>query len=172
MDKKMEKEMNAQINREMFSAYLYLAMAAYCEAENWGGFAQWMKSQAMEEMEHAMKLYAFIFDRGGVVELQAIDKPESDFKSITQVFEKTLAHEKSVTKNISDLYELARKQDDHASLIFLQWFVSEQVEEEKNATDILAKLKQIGSSGGALVMLDKQLGKRALPNIAGDNKDD
>jgi len=172
MEKKMIQEMNVQINREMYSAYLYLAMSAYLEAENFGGFAQWMKAQASEEMTHAMKLYSFIFDRGGVVVLEAIDKPESNFKSVQQVFEKTLEHEKFITKSINNLYALAQKQDDHASAIFLQWFITEQVEEEKNAMDILAKLQQVGPSAGALIMLDKQLGKRALPNPAVVSKED
>lgn len=166
MDKKMEKEMNAQINREIFSSYLYLSMAAYFDAENLGGFAQWMKVQAMEEMMHAMKFYTFIFDRGGSVTLDAIEKPEGTFKSIQQIFEKTLDHEKFVTKNINNLYALAQKQNDHASLIFLEWFVTEQVEEEKNAMDILAKLKYVGDKGQGILMLDKELSARPVPTLA------
>ncbi|HOD11683.1 MAG TPA: ferritin [Candidatus Omnitrophota bacterium] len=166
MDKKMEKEMNAQINREMFSSYLYLAMAAYFDAESLGGFAQWMKAQAIEEMAHAMKFYSYIFDRGGVVTLDAIEKPEGSFKSVQEVFEKTLDHEKFVTKNINNLYSLAQKQNDNASLIFLEWFVTEQVEEEKNALDILAKLKYVGDKGQGILMLDKELGARPMPTLA------
>lgn len=166
MDQKMEKEINAQINREIFSSYLYLSMAAYFESKSLNGFAQWMRVQTMEEMMHAMKFYTFILDRGGVIVLEAIDKPESDFKSIQAVFEKTLAHEKFVTKNINNLYSIAQKQNDNASLIFLEWFVTEQVEEEKNALEILAKLKHVGERGEGILMLDKELGARPMPTLA------
>lgn len=166
MDKKMIQEMNAQINREMFSSYLYLSMAAYFEVETLNGFAQWMKVQAMEEMMHAMKFYNFILERGGEVELEAIAKPEGKFDSIKDVFVKTLAHEKFVTKNINNLYALAQKQNDNASLIFLEWFVTEQVEEEKNANEILAKLKYTGERGEGILMLDKELGARPTPTLA------
>lgn len=166
MDKKMEKEINAQINREIYSAYLYLSMAAYFEAETLTGFAQWMKVQTMEEMIHAMKFYTFIHDRGGKVVLEAIDKPETKFDSIKDIFEKTLEHEKFVTKNINNLYSLAQKQNDNASLIFLEWFLTEQIEEEKNATDILAKLKHTGEQGEGVLMLDKDLGARPMPALA------
>jgi ferritin len=165
MDKKIEKEMNAQINREIYSAYLYLSMAAYFEAENLNGFAHWMKVQAMEEMFHAMKFYTFICDRAGQVILESIDKPDSKFDSIKDVFEKTLAHEKIVTKYINSLYSIAKKQDDNASLIFLEWFLTEQVEEEKNPTDILAKLKHTGERGEGVLMLDKELGSRPMPSF-------
>ncbi|MCX5681075.1 MAG: ferritin [Candidatus Omnitrophica bacterium] len=166
MDKKTEKEINAQINREIFSAYLYLSMAAYFEAETLNGFAQWMKVQAMEEMIHAMKFYMFVHDRGGKVVLEAIEKPEHKFSSLKDIFEKTLEHEKFVTKNINNLYSLAQKQNDNASLIFLEWFLTEQVEEEKNATEILAKLKHTGEQGEGVLMLDKDLGARPMPALA------
>ena len=174
MDKKMEKAMNEQINKELYSSYLYLGMAAHFEAENLGGFAQWMKIQTAEEISHAMKFFNFINERGGTVVLGAIDKPSSQYASVEEVFAKTLEHEKFVTKSINNLYALARELNDNASLIFLEWFITEQVEEEKNAADILGKLKYVGKQPAGILMLDKELGARALPafqpdgTIAGD----
>jgi len=166
MDKKMEKEMNAQLNREMFSAYLYLSMAAHFENENLSGFAQWMRVQAMEETMHAMKFYNFILDCAGTVVLEAIEKPDNKFDSIKDIFTKTLDHEKFITKNINNLYAIAKKQNDNATLIFLEWFVTEQVEEEKNPTDILAKLKYVGERGEGILIMDKELGLRPTPTLA------
>jgi len=167
MDKKMQKEMNAQLNRELFSAYLYLAMAGHFELENLDGFGHWMKIQAMEEMIHAMKFYNFINERGGMVALEAIEKPSADFSSIKDIFEKTLTHEKFITENINNLYALAQKINDNASLIFLEWFVTEQVEEEKNPADILGKLKYVGEKGEGVLLLDKELGARPMPVLTG-----
>jgi len=163
MDKKMEKAMNEQINKELYSSYLYLGMVAYFEAENLGGFAQWMRIQASEEISHAMKFFNFINERGGTVTLEAIDKPPVKYSSPEDVFKKTLEHEKLVTASINNLYALAREINDNASLIFLEWFVTEQVEEEKNPTDILGKLKYVTSQPAGILMMDKELGLRALP---------
>ena len=163
MDKKMEKAMNEQITKELYSSYLYLGMAAYFEAENLGGFAQWMKIQAAEEISHAMKFFNFINERGGAVVLDAIDKPPAKYASPEEVFAKTLEHEKLVTKSINNLYSLARDLNDNASLIFLEWFITEQVEEEKNPTDILGKLKYVSKEPAGILILDKDLGMRALP---------
>ncbi len=165
MNKNLVKAMNDQINKEMFSAYLYLAMSAYFEGESLGGFAHWMKIQASEELSHAMKFYNFIAERGETVELQAIDKPDALFSSVEDVLKKTLGHEKFITKNINDLYAMAQKDNDNASVIFLDWFVTEQIEEEKNPADILGKLKYIGKSGNGILMLDKELSLRALPTF-------
>lgn len=166
MNEKLVKAMNDQINKEMFSAYLYLAMASYFEGESLDGFAHWMKIQASEELSHAMKFYNFIGERGQTVELQAIAKPDSTFSSVEDVFTKTLAHEKFITKSINDLYAMAQKDNDNASVIFLDWFVTEQVEEEKNPSDILGKLKYVGKGGNGILMLDKELLARAMPTFA------
>ena len=156
----VQNAMNEQIKNELYSAYLYLSMSAYCEEASLPGFAHWMRSQAQEEVQHAMKFFKYIAERGGRVVLQAIDQPPGEFESPTAIFAETLAHEEKVTAMIHDLYALSVVQKDYASQVFLQWFVEEQVEEEANATEILETLKRIGDKGQALVMLDRQLGAR------------
>src|SRR5919202_5071250 len=160
LGKAVEDAMNEQIKNEFFSAYQYLSMAAYCESENLPGFAQWMRAQSQEETEHAMKFYDFILDRNGRVVLQGIEKPVVEFGSPLDVFERALEHEKKVTAMINDLYALAVRENDYASQTFLQWFVTEQVEEEKNAGDVVQTLKMIGDSSEALFLLDRELGQR------------
>lgn len=161
LSKKLQDAMNDQIQRELESAYIYLSMAAYCDSINLPGFAHWMKAQFGEEQEHAMKFYDFIYDRGGRVVLQAIGQPPAEFASPADVFEKTLAHEQKITGHINDLYAMAVEEKDYASQGLLQWFVDEQVEEEKSAGDILETLKMVGDKGQALFMLDRQLGQRS-----------
>jgi ferritin len=159
--KAMQDAMNEQINKEFFSSYLYLSMAAYFENKNLTGFAHWMRLQAGEEREHAMKFYNFIIDAGGRVELKGIDAPETDWKSNLQVAEQVAEHEAKVTASIHNLYEVALKEKDYAAQVMLQWFISEQVEEEKNAAELVAKLKLIEERGTAVLMLDHRLAKRA-----------
>src|SRR5512139_1912740 len=158
--KAVQDAMNEQINKELFSAYLYLSMAAYFEDKNLAGFANWMRIQADEEREHAMKFYDFLLERGGRVFLKAVDAPKTDWTSSLEVAEEVAAHEAKVTASIYALYELALKEKDYPAQVMLQWFISEQVEEEKNAADIVADLKLIEERGTAVLMLDKQLGKR------------
>jgi ferritin len=160
LSKTMHDTMNDQIKMELESAYIYLSMAAYFDAINLPGFARWMKVQFQEEQGHALKFYDFIYDRGGRVILQAIAQPPVEFKSPRDVFEQTLAHEQKVTAAINNLYKLAAAEGDYASQTFLDWFVTEQVEEEKNAADILGVLDRVGDSGQALIMLDRELGQR------------
>jgi ferritin len=160
MDKKLQKALNDQIKHELYSAYLYLAMAAYSESKNLPGVAHWMKVQAGEEKGHAMKIFAFLIDRSVRVTLQAIPEPPAEFASCVDLFEKTLEHEKKVTSLIDKLSTLAQELDDKAAEIFLQWFITEQVEEEKNATAILDTLRMIKGEGPALIMLDRELAKR------------
>ena len=160
MDKKLEKLFNNQIKNEIYSAYLYLSMAAYAESKNLPGFSSWLKIQYKEELSHGMKMFEFLADRGVKVSLQAIDQPIIDFKSPLDVFENVLKHEQKVTALINTLYETAIEVSDHAASVFLQWFISEQVEEEKNATTIVENLKCIKPDSAALIMFDKQLGKR------------
>ena len=158
--KPMQDAMNEQINKELYSSYLYLSMAAYFEDKNLSGFANWMRVQADEEREHAMKFYDFILERGGRVTLKAIDAPKTDWTSSLEVAEEVAAHEAKVTASIYALYELALKEKDYPTQVMLQWFISEQVEEEKNAAEIVANLKLIEERGTAVFVLDKQLGKR------------
>jgi ferritin len=160
LSKKMQDALNEQIKEELASAYIYLSMAAYCESINLGGFAHWMRAQTNEEMEHAMKFYGYIHDRGGRVVLEALDQPPIEFDGPTDVFEKTLAHEQYITGRIHMLYGMAVEEKDYASVGALQWFVDEQVEEEKTATEILEYLKMIGDKGQGLIMLDRHLASR------------
>jgi len=160
INKAMQDAMNEQINKEMFSSYLYLSMAAYFEDKNLPGFANWMRVQADEEREHAMKFYDFILERGGRVQLKAIEAPKTDWDSNLEVAEEVAAHEAKVTASINDLYELALKEKDYPAQVILQWFITEQVEDESSAAQIVADLKLIEERGTAVLMLDKQLGKR------------
>jgi ferritin len=158
---KIEDAMNTQLGFELSSAYTYLSMAAYCEAESLPGFAHWMMLQYREELDHAGKFFDFIIDRGGRVRLEGIDKPKTDFSSTLEIFEVSLANEKAVTEAINELYTLTTKEQDYASQAFLNWFVTEQVEEEKMVTEIIDALKRVGASGEALLLLDRELGRRA-----------
>ena len=158
--KAMQDAMNEQINKELFSAYLYLSMAAYFEARNLSGFAHWMRVQADEEREHAMKFYNFILERAGNVLLKAIDAPKTEWSSSLEVAQEVAAHEAKVTASIYALHELAMQEKDYPAQVMLQWFIIEQVEEEKNAAEIVANLKLIEERATAVLMLDKQLGKR------------
>lgn len=160
MDKKLQKAFNDQIKNELYSAYIYLAMAAYFETKSLTGFAHWMKVQYKEEVSHAMKMFEFLNDRGVKVLLQAIPQPVLEYVSPLEVFEETLKHEKKITSLINALYDLAKEINDSASSVFLQWFISEQVEEEKNASYVIETLKMIKPEGPALIMLDRELAKR------------
>lgn len=158
--KKIQDALNAQINLEQFSAQLYLAMSAHCEGRSFRGFAHWLRVQAQEETKHAMKLVEFVVDRGGRLALAAIATPPSEFGGITQVFEQILEHEKSITGTINALFELSRAEKDYASEIALQWYVTEQIEEESNVGQILDQLKAVGEQGGGIWYLDSKMGKR------------
>jgi ferritin len=152
---------NDQIGFELNSAYIYLGMSAYCESRNLPGFAKWLRIQWQEELGHGLKLHDMVLERGGKIALQSIDKPPAKYPSVMDVFKQVLAHEKKVTASINKLYAMASKENDYATQVALQWFITEQVEEEKNAADILAAIEMIGDSGTALYMLDKQMGSRA-----------
>jgi ferritin len=160
MDKKLIKAFNEQIKNELYSAYLYLSMAAYCENKNLPGFAHWMRVQAKEENTHGMKIFDFLVDRGEKVILEAIDQPPAEFSSAEEIFAKVLEHEKKVTGLINKLYALSKEADDNASQVFLHWFIDEQVEEEKNASQILETIKMIEGECVPLIMLDRELAKR------------
>lgn len=160
ISEKMNQAINEQINAELYSGYLYLAMAAYFESEGWRGMAKWMHLQAGEEQAHAMKFFAFLYDRGGRVTLQAIDQPPAKWDSPLAAFREAYGHEQKVSARIYKLLEQAQAEKDHATAAMLKWFVDEQVEEEANADQIVQQLEMIGEAKGALFMLDHQLGKR------------
>lgn len=160
INQKVQDAMNEQIKNELFSAYLYLSMAAYFEEKNLAGFAHWMRLQSREEQEHALKFYDFLLDRGGKISLMTIEQPKAEWKSALDAFNDAYAHEQLVTGMINKIYETALQEKDYPSQIMLQWFINEQVEEEKNASDIVAQLKLIEERGTAILMLDKQLAKR------------
>jgi len=162
INKKIQDAINGQIALEQYSAQLYLAMSAHCEGRSFRGFAHWLRVQAQEETNHAMKLVSFLLDRGGKLELAAISAPPADFGSVTQVFEKILDHEKGITGKIAALFELSRAEKDYASEITLQWYVTEQVEEEANVGQIVDQLKAVGEQGGGIWYLDSKMGKRAV----------
>ncbi|MDD2889496.1 MAG: ferritin [bacterium] len=158
--KKMEKAINKQINWELYSSYFYLSMSAYFEFINLSGFANWMKVQAREELEHAMKMFNYLVEQRNRVILSGIFSPPSDWKSPLDVFEDTYRHEKKVTGLINKLVELAGMEKDSETKAFLQWFVKEQVEEEENASKIVKRLKLIGNSKSKLAVFDKELSRR------------
>ncbi|HTX19857.1 MAG TPA: ferritin [Bacteroidota bacterium] len=160
LSKAMQDAVNEQINKELYSSYLYLAMSSHFAESNLPGFASWMKVQSGEEYGHAMKFYGYIIERNGHVEVEAIQKPQTKFKSPSDVFKQVLEHEQKVTASINKLYELAVKEKDYPSQIMLQWFITEQLEEEKSATDILEQLKMIGDAPVSIIMMDRQLGAR------------
>lgn len=171
LNEKIEKALNEQLNAEMYSGYLYLSMSAYFKSMGLGGFASWMRVQAQEELMHAMKLYDYINERGGRVTLKKIETPPTEWDSAIAAFEATYQHEQKVTGLINDLVELAMKEHDHATNIFLQWFVSEQVEEEDSVNDVVQKIKLIGDAPGGLFMLDRELGQRTFIPPADSSKE-
>ncbi len=160
ISQKIEKAINEQINAELFSSYLYLSMSAFFESISLPGFAGWMKAQAKEELEHAMKFFEYVNERGGKVILKDVEASEWQWDKPLDVFKQVYSHEQKVTGLISGLVDLAREENDHATDNFLQWFVAEQVEEEASAEQIVNKIKLMGESGNALFMMDKELGQR------------
>jgi ferritin len=168
MNQNIVKAFNEQLNRELFSEYLYLSMAAYFESLNLKGFANWMRVQTQEERAHAMLFYNFILDRGGTVALDKIDRPDQTWASPLDAFTKALGHEEFITRNINDLFDISLTAKDHAAHSFLKFFIDEQVEEEKNASEIVGRLKLIGDSASGLFMLDNELAQRVYtpPAIA------
>jgi ferritin len=162
LKKKVLKALTRQINEEMYSGYLYLSMESYFHSISLSGFATWMRVQAQEELYHGMKLYDFVHERGGRVILDAINRPDSKWTTPLIAFEQVMAHEEKVTALINELMDLATAEQDHATKIFLQWFVSEQVEEEASVGEVLNKLRLIQNDSSGLFMLDAELAKRAF----------
>jgi len=157
ISEKMQKAINDQINAEFYSSYFYLSMAAYCDSENYKGFAEWFRLQAEEERTHGFKLFDYLQERGGRVILKSIDEPPTNFKSIQDTFEQTLEHERKVTSLINNLNKLAIEENDYATQAHLQWFISEQVEEEATAEDILNQIKMVEGRPGNLFYIDRHI---------------
>lgn len=162
MDKKLEAAFNDQINKEYYSAYLYLAMKTVFAEMNLPGFVNWFDIQVQEEKAHAVGMYDYVLERGGHVELGAIDKPELIGKTPAEIFKQVLEHEKFVTSRINAVYDVAEELKDRAAMLFLNWYIKEQVEEEASASDILAKIEMIGDNTHALMDLDKELAARVF----------
>jgi len=160
--KKIEEALNGQVNAELYSSYLYLSMQAYFESLSLAGFANWMHVQTQEELFHATKMYNYINERGARVTLKAIEGPPAEWKSPLDAFEAVSKHEQKVTGLINELVNLAIEEKDHAANMFLQWFVKEQVEEEKSADDIVQKIKLMAEAPGGLYMVDNEMGQRVF----------
>jgi len=163
LTKKIQKGLSAQLNHEFYSAYLYLAMSAYCTHKDFNGAANWLKMQYEEEHMHATKIYNYLVEQGVHVSLKEIAKPPKNFGTLLNVFELSLEHEQIMTGRLNDLSDLALKEKDHATYNLLQWFVNEQVEEEASVSEIISKIKLVKKDGFGLLMIDNELNKRATP---------
>lgn len=163
LSKKLQEALNKQINEEYYSSYIYLAMAAYLEDGNLDGCAHWMRMQAAEEYQHAMKIFDYLIDRGGRVELREVKAPPKEWESPLAVFKASLEHEKFMTTNINKLADLCIEEKDHATNNLMQWYVSEQVEEESQVEDIVKKLQMMGADGPGLFLMDRELKSRPAP---------
>lgn len=162
ISKKVQQAFNSQLNEELFSSYLYLSMAAHFEAKNLKGFAHWFRIQSQEEYGHALKFFNFILQKGGKVSLTQIATPKTEWNSIAEVFNDTLKHEQKITDLINKLVEVSMEEKDYAAHTFLQWFVTEQVEEEANVEEIIQKIEMIGDNKSGLFLLDNELGSRSV----------
>ena len=163
ISEKMQAALNEQVNQEFYSAYMYLAMSSYCNTMGLPGFSHWMRMQYEEENMHVTRMFDYIQDQGGAVHLKVIAEPEQEYGTPLEIFEKTLEHEQYVTNLIHRLMDLAIEERDYATQTFLQWYVTEQVEEESNVNDILAPLRMVGDDKGGLMMIDQQLMSRLVP---------
>ncbi len=166
MSPTMQAALNEQMKHEFYSAYLYLSMSAYCDSVNLPGLARWMRVQAQEETRHALKIFDHLLDRGGRVELQQLDRPPAQFDSPRAVFEQAHRHEQQVTESINTVYAAALEERDFASRVFLDWFVQEQVEEEKTSGLLAEQLRMVGEDRPGLLMLDRELGQRRAGGAA------
>lgn len=162
ISKKVQQAFNSQLNEELFSSYLYLSMAAHFEAKNLKGFAHWFRIQSQEEYGHALKFFNFILQKGGKVSLTQIATPKTEWNSIAEVFNDTLKHEQKISDLINKLVEVSMEEKDYAAHTFLQWFVTEQVEEEANVEEIIQKIEMIGDNKSGLFLLDNELGSRSV----------
>lgn len=160
LNENLLKALNDQVNFEFYSSYTYLAMAGYCESLDLGGFANFFRVQAKEELDHAMKLYDYVYQKNGSIELEHIEKPQPEYDGIIDVFEKGYKHEQLVTKRIYELTDIAYEEREHATISLLKWFIDEQVEEENNFNALLKKVRRVESNPAALYLMDDELAKR------------
>ena len=170
LNPKIEKAINDQINAEIYSAYLYYSMAAYFENMSLKGFSHWLRVQALEELTHVQKFYGYVFERGGRIEMQAVEAPQAEWESPLAVFQNVYEHEAEVSAMVNTLLDLSIAESDHATSNFLQWFVAEQVEEEASADEVVQRLKLVEKTDGGLFLLDQEMDKRAFvlpPELAG-----
>ena len=168
MSQTIQDAINKQVNAEMHASYSYLAMAAWCERNNFTGSARWLRAQSQEEYGHAMRLFDFVLARNARPDLHALSQPRSEYKSLTEVFETAYEHEKAVSAQIDALYELAFREKAYPAVVQLEWFLNEQVEEEKSFREIVARLKMIGNDPAGLLEIDNSLGSRAAAEKAGE----
>jgi len=169
MNAKVEKALNEQIHAEFFSFYLYLSVAAYFTANHLDGFAHWMRIQAQEELAHAMKLFDYLAERGGTVELMALEGPQKAWDSPSVAFEAVLKHERHISQRINQIVDLATAENDHATTVMLHWYVNEQVEEEATADTLFHQVKMVEDSPHGLLMIDRELAGRPAP-VAADTE--
>ena len=160
----MTKALKEQLNKEFYSAYLYLSMSAYCNRNDFPGAANWFLLQYQEEQDHATRIYNYLIGQDAKVVLKEIAKPSKSFGSLLQIYEESLAHEQHMTQNLNELSDYALKEKDHATYNLLQWFVNEQVEEEATVSEIISKLKMVGEDGYGILMIDNELASRTLAN--------
>jgi ferritin len=170
MNPRVLEAINRQINSELSASYAYLAMSAFCECQKFTGAARWLRAQSAEEHMHAMKLFDFVLARDRSVDLLAIERPKVDFKTVAEVFDRALAQEQEVSRQIDSLYEIAFHEKAFAAVAELQWFLTEQVEEEKTAREIVAKFHMIGNDPASLLDLDRELGARTAAETPANNK--
>lgn len=162
VSKKINRVLNTQIQSELYASHLYLAMSAYADSRNLPGFAHWMRHQSEEERRHALRIFDYLRDREATIEIGEVKRPPADFGSPLEMFESSLEHERKVTRQIHEAYDLADKENDHATMIHLQWFISEQVEEERTASEITARLKMAGNDLPSLLIIDQELASRQI----------
>ena len=163
--KKMAKELNEQMNKEFYSAYLYLSMSAYCSKKDFTGAASWFLLQYQEELQHATRFYNYLIEQDATVSLKTIEKPQKKFGSLLETYQQSLAHEQMMTSTLNELSNKALNDKDHATYNLLQWFINEQVEEESTVSEIISKLKLVKDDGYGLLMVDNELGKRSVADL-------
>ena len=165
ISKKMTKALNLQLNHEFYSAYLYLAMSAYCSKKDFAGAASWFLLQYQEEQQHATRIYNYLIEQGAKISLYTVEKPENKFGTLLETFRESLSHEQTMTQRLNELSDMALKEKDHATYNLLQWFVNEQVEEEASVGEIISKLKMVKEDGYGLLMIDSELAQRNNSNM-------
>ena len=169
LSKNLLKGLNDQINFEFYSSYIYLAMSGYCHSIDLDGFANFFRVQAKEELDHAMKLYDYVYQKNGTVELEQVDKPNAEYNGVIDVFQKAYEHEQLVTKRIYELTDIAYEEREHSTISLLKWFIDEQVEEENNFNSLVKRVRRIEDNPAGLYMMDDELATRVYTPITNTN---